>query len=372
MRLAGALTLALGGCAAPAGWAHAAGPGAGTAERPAATSTHPAATTAPADPRQFGVIDWLRRMHEAARQTNYAGTFVVSAATGDLSSARIWHACSADLQVERVEALTGPPRTTFRRDDRVQTFFPEKRVVKIERRDHFDVFPNLRGASEAQIEAQYSARHLGQGRVAGAEADVIQIAPRDELRFGYRVWSERRSGLIVKLQTLDAQGGVVEQSAFSELQLDAPLAVAELARMMDDTAGYTVRRTTLQRTTAEKEGWALSEPVAGFKPVSCYRRAMAGTRNGAKESGPAGAQAADDQRMVQWSFSDGLATVSLFIEPALADASRPQGVMALGATHTLVRRIADDSGGAWWVTAVGEVPPRTLDAFASRLVRSAR
>ncbi|MDA7416534.1 MucB/RseB C-terminal domain-containing protein [Xenophilus arseniciresistens] len=321
----------------------------------------PANLAGPPDTQNFGVMDWLRRMHEAARQSNYVGTFVVSAATGNLSSARIWHACEGELQVERVEALSGPQRITYRRQDRVQTFFPESRLVKSERREILDVFPNLRGVSDAQIEALYSAQRLGHGRVAGIEADVVQLAARDPWRYGYRVWSERRTGLIVKLQTLNNTGQVVEQSAFSELQLDAPLSASSLAQMMDKTAGYTEHQTVLKRTTAEKEGWALREAVPGFLPVSCYRRAMAG----AKDRDP-------QQRMVQWTFSDGLATVSLFIEPAPAAVAREDSLMVLGATHTLVRRLTEPGGEGWWVTAVGEVPAQTLDQFVSRLVRVSR
>lgn len=312
---------------------------------------------APQDPSQLGVLDWLRRMHQAARQTSYVGTFVVSAATGDLSSARIWHACEGDLQIERVEALSGPPRSTFRRNDLVLTFLPEAGVVKSERRDNVEVFPNLLGASESSIAALYGARLLGKGRVAGIDADVVQIVPRDGLRFGYRVWSERRSGLVLKLQTLDTEGGVVEQSAFSEVQLDAPLKVQALDQMMSSTGGYRVEKSELRRTSAEAEGWALKVPVAGFKPVSCYRRAL-GARS------PAG------ERTVQWTFSDGLATVSLFIEPFDPQQAGPETVMQLGATYTLTRRLAGEGEAGWWLTAVGEVPPRTLDAFARSLART--
>ena len=60
---------------------------------------------------------------------NYVGTFVVSSNTGAMSSARIWHACEGDQQVERVESLTGAPRSTFRRNEEVVTFLPESRVV---------------------------------------------------------------------------------------------------------------------------------------------------------------------------------------------------------------------------------------------------
>jgi sigma-E factor negative regulatory protein RseB len=61
--------------------------------------------------------EWLLRMHEASRRRSYVGTFVVSSYAGALSSARIWHACEGDVQMERVESLTGAPRAIFRRND---------------------------------------------------------------------------------------------------------------------------------------------------------------------------------------------------------------------------------------------------------------
>ena len=349
-RRAAAVALAAACATSTAVWA-------GRAQAPARPPGEAATAQVAADPASYGVIDWLRRMHLAARRTSYVGTFVVTGATGNLSSARIWHACDADLQIERVETLSGPPRSTFRRNDLVMTFLPEAKLIKSERRENFDVFPNLLGASESSIAELYGARLLGKGRVAGIDADVLQLAPRDALRFGYRVWSERRSGLVLKLQTLDAEGRVVEQSAFSELQLDAPVKTHALAQMMNNTAGYRVERSELERTTPAAEGWSMRSPVAGFKPVSCYRRAL--TARGAEPG----------ERTMQWTFSDGLATVSLFVEPD--DARRPQqeGTMALGATNTLTRRIPDAQGD-WWLTAVGEVPAQTLDAFARNLVRN--
>ena len=99
----------------------------------------------------FGVVEWLQRMHTASRERSYVGTFVVSAAAGNLSSARIWHACEGDLQLERVEALTGPARSTFRRNDHVMTFFPDTKVVKSEKRESLELFPNLLGAPDSSI-----------------------------------------------------------------------------------------------------------------------------------------------------------------------------------------------------------------------------
>ena len=305
----------------------------------------------------LSVVDWLQRMHAASRQRSYAGTFVVSAAGGNLSSARIWHVCEGDLQLERVEVLSGPPRSTFRRNDHVMTFLPETKIVKSEKRENLELFPNLLGAPDSAIGNYYGARVVGKDRVAGFDADVVQLEPRDGLRFGYRVWSERRSGLVVKLQTLDGDNRVIEQSAFSELQLDAPVKAQALAQMMSSTAGYKVEKSELQRTTPIKEGWSLRTPIAGFNPVSCYKRAMGGAGGGGQG------------HTMQWIFSDGLATVSLFVEPYDAQRQAREVLLALGATYTLTRRLTDKDGD-WWLTAVGEVPPQTLDAFAQSLVRA--
>jgi sigma-E factor negative regulatory protein RseB len=68
---------------------------------------------------------------------------------------------------------------------------------------------------------------------------------------------------------------------------------------------------------------------------------------------------------MQWIFSDGLASVSLFVEALDRQRHTQEGVLASGATHTLTQRVQD-----WWLTAVGEVPPQTLKAFAQSLERS--
>ena len=315
---------------------------------PAGTAGQP---TAPAHGRypERSVSEWLMRMHEASRLRSYVGTFVVSSNTGSMSSARIWHACDGDLQVERVESLTGAPRSTFRRNDEVVTFLPESRVVRTEKRESLGLFPDLLKSNETSIPEFYAARRVGSDRVAGFEADVVQLAPKDNLRFGYRIWSEKKTGLVVKLQTLDADGVVLEQAAFSELQLDAPVRIDKLSQMMAATDGWRVEKAEAVKTTAGAEGWQLKAAIPGFKPISCYKR-------------PGGAPAPEGT--MQWIFSDGLAAVSLFVEAYDRQRHVQEGLFSSGATQTLTRRIQD-----WWLTAVGEVPPQTLKAFAQSLER---
>ena len=320
----------------------------------AAAQGAPAVGDAPGSmgPPERSVAEWLARLQQAARVPSFVGTFVVTSATGAMSSARIWHVCEGDVEVERVEALSGVPRTIFRRNQSVVTFYPQSRVAITDQREPGGAFPNLLiASSSASMANHYAARELGQSRVAGFDADVVYLKPRDELRYGYRIWSERNSGLVLKTQTLDSQSRVLEQSAFSELQLNTPLQAAKLTRMMERTDGYKVEKPRRVLTTSAAEGWALSSNVPGFNSQNCYRH-----------------NASQNGSMVQWIFSDGLATVSLFIEPFDAGRHANEGTATMGATHTLTKRLSD-APGSWWVTAVGEVPPATLKAFVSRLQR---
>ncbi len=304
---------------------------------------------------ELGISDWLLRMHEASRKRAYIGTFVVSSGSS-MSSARIWHVCDGDLQMERVESLSGAPRSTFRRNEQVITFLPESKTALSETRESLGLFPDLLKAADSSIEQFYGAKQTGSERVAGFDADVVVLQPKDGLRFGYRVWSEKRSGLVVKLQTLDVDGRVVEQAAFSELQLDAPVSMGKLTQMMANTEGYRVEKPELVKTTAIAEGWTMKSPVAGFKSMSCYKRPV---------SAPDGA---NPESTMQWIFSDGLASVSLFVEAFDRRRHVHEGSMTMGATNTMTRRLTDKTGD-WWLTVVGEVPRNTMIAFSQGLER---
>ncbi|MBA4329487.1 MAG: transcriptional regulator [Polaromonas sp.] len=317
-----------------------------------ATNYIAAQAQTPAVPAQAAesknINEWLMRMHEASRNRSYIGTFVVSSG-GVMSSAKIWHVCDGKQQIERVDTLTGPRRSTFRHNDQVVTFLPDEKLVRTEKRESLGLFPALLQTTGSHIGDFYLARQEGRERVAGVDADVIALIPKDAMRFGYRVWAEQKRGLVVKLQTLDTDGKVLEQAAFSELQFDAPVKLEKLAQMMNKVDGYRVEKPGLVKTTASAEGWALKNPVAGFQPMSCHKRPRVT---------PAG-----DEPM-QWVFSDGLASVSIFVEPFDAQRHARESRMSMGATQSLTRRV-----DAWWLTVMGEVPMATLGLFADGLER---
>ena len=118
-----------------------------------------------------------------------------------------------------------------------------------------------------------------------------------------------------------------------------------------------MEQSPLIKTSADAEGWVLKTPVAGFKPVSCFKRPLAKSQNVQANLGIG--------EPMQWVFSDGLASVSLFVEPFDTQRHIKESILSLGATNTLTRQL-----GGYWLTAVGEVPAATLKQFTSGLERS--
>lgn len=300
------------------------------------------------------VREWLLRIHDAARSNNFQGTFVVSAG-GQVASARIAHYCEGTNQFERIESLDGQMRQVFRHNETVATVWPASRMAVVEHRETIGTFPALLQNDGERLTDHYEVHRLGVDRVAGHEADVLLVKPRDALRYGYRLWAERRTGLLLRSEMLGEQEEVLESSAFSEVSIGVkpqPEAVLGPMKRLD---GYKVARPDMVKTTFEQEGWTFRGKVPGFRHVSVVRRGLrAGVSNGEASPGS----------VLQAIFSDGLANVSLFVEPYDARPHRKEMLVSVGATQTLTQRYKD-----WWITAVGEVPPAGLRQFVQGLER---
>jgi sigma-E factor negative regulatory protein RseB len=139
-----------------------------------------------AEPRE--VRGWLLRIHEAASKRNFQGTFVVSGG-GAVSSARIAHYCEGPNQFERIESLDGQARHVFRHNDLVHTVWPGARVAVVEQTQLLMSFPALLQAGDDRIVDFYDVRQQGSDRVAGHDANVLLVKPKDTNRYGYRLWS---------------------------------------------------------------------------------------------------------------------------------------------------------------------------------------
>lgn len=296
--------------------------------------------------------EWLDRIQQAAQQQNYEGTFVYQRGAYVQSSRIVHVATKGDGEYERVESLDGKPRKLLRHNDDLYTFVPERRLCVVERRQNKDSFPALLGASGEQVLSVYEPRSLGRDRVAGLDAQVVELVPKDAYRFAYKLWTDAKTGLLLRSQTLDTDDRVLEQIAFSQLQLGAaaPSQKTAIAAGMRNLGGWTVVRPPVAPVDIEAQGWQIAPTVAGFRKIREVRRPMA-------------ARDANDPPIAvdQAVFTDGLATISVFIEPAEKN-SRKEGAGGTGATHVLVKRRGD-----FWITVLGEAPPSTLQQFASAI-----
>ena len=299
---------------------------------------------------------WLLRIHEAAGKRNFQGTFVVSGG-GAVSSARIAHYCEGGNQFERIESLDGQMRHVFRHNDVVQTVWPASRVAVVEQSQLLTSFPALLQAGDDRIGDFYEVKPQGSDRVAGHEANVLVVQPRDQNRFGYRLWSDKASGLLLRADVVNERSEVLETSAFSDVTIGIRAQPETVLLPMKRLDGYRVIRPMLKPTQLEAEGWTLRDPPApGFRQVSCVRRPMDGPGDVAGEPSA--------EPVLQAIYSDGLTYVSLFIEPYNPQRHQRALVATTGATQTLMRRQGD-----WWLTVVGDVPIATLKLFANGLER---
>jgi len=318
-----------------------------------ASSQVAAPAVAPAPPSE--VRAWLLRIHDAASRRNFQGTFVVTGG-GNVASARIAHFHDGPNQYERIESLDGRQRKVFRHNDVVHTLWPVSRVALIEQRGMLSSFPALLQAGEDGIADWYEVRAEGSERVAGHEANVLAIRARDGLRYGYRLWSERISGLLLRAEIVGERGEVLETSAFSDVVIGIrpqPESVLLAMRKLD---GYRVVRPVLTPTRLEAEGWAMRQLAPGFRAVSCVSRQIEAPSEAAGEAAA--------PPVIQSIYSDGLTYVSVFIEPFRAERHAKPMFAVMGATSTLAQRQGD-----WWVTVVGDTPPATLRIFAAALER---
>lgn len=285
---------------------------------------------------------WIQAARTAALRVNYTGTIIYQAG-GEMTSSRITHMFDGSKSHERIQTLDGKPREYLRKrsgsDDEVQCLIPEAKKIIVEKRSVEDSFPSLSSASPDEILQRYEAKLGPVERVAGFEAQALALEPRDNLRYAYRLWLDRTTGLLLRAQTLDERKEVIEQISFSDVRIGERIDRSALKSPWS-TGGWSVVRSEYRQADLAKLGWIVPTPD-GFRRTKEVVRRM---------------HSADAMQVV---FADGLATISVFIEPGSALADPPDAVRVHGPTSAYSRRVSEAL-----VTVVGEVPPGTVRAVA--------
>jgi len=291
---------------------------------------------------------WLMQINNAASQLNYTGHFVY--ARGDhIESMQVIHrGRGADFR-QRIYSLNGTPREVIRDANQVWCYAPDKKLgVHENRQATRQGFPNLLPSEVDHLGEYYEIRVGRAGRIADRPARHIEIVPRDDLRYGYDLWADQDTGLLLKAALLDNRGRAIEQYLFTHVEI-----------------GGAISDQALQPVTADNELVWYGDAEGGGVPVDGGPQALPMSEWGVKDM-PAGFMLTREikrlspikARMLRhYVYSDGLASVSVFVEALDDDAqTRISGINKMGAVHAFGRVVEDHQ-----VTVVGEVPSKTVD-----------
>lgn len=288
----------------------------------------------------------LDRIEAAAEQQNFVGTVVVQ--RGDeVHASRVVHAYDGRSSRERVLSLDGEPREILRNGDTVRCLVPRLRRV-IVRHEALRDFPAFAQPGADHILRHYALRHSGVDRVAGIACNVIDLVPRDRLRYGYRLCVDRATGLLFKAQTRNVGGAVLEQIAFTDVHVGGPIHPALLDPSWP-TTGWTVDEAHVHAMALQQKGWHVAAPSGFHRLLEVVRHRIAGGTVGSRSA-------------LQAVYSDGLATISVFIEPG-APVSGGLPAEQRGPVAAVSRQVDDAR-----VTVVGDVPPATAESVAESVV----
>ena len=286
---------------------------------------------------------WVERVASAANKLNYSGTFVFQNGAYAETS-RIMHQIVAGGVVERIEVLDGSPREVIRSNDEVKCYLPDSRTLIVEKRSQSRSFPALLPAELGVLSENYVIRKGVLGRVAGRESQSILLEPKDELRYGHQLWVDVNSGLLLKAEVMNERNEPVESFSFTQLQIGGSIEHDALkSKFAGQSKDWLVQNIQSTAIRGEDAAWRFKVKLPGFSKLA-----------GMKRQG--GANMPDSLHLV---FSDGLAAISVFIEPysnsaQMTDLDR----VSVGAT-TVYHRIVN----GYLLVILGEVPRATLKKF---------
>ena len=277
---------------------------------------------------------WLERMSAAMSQMNYQGTFVYVRGE-DVETVRITHIVDENGTHERLVAVSGGAREVVRDAGGVRWIAGDEGVVLANSSANRTFFPELPLDNSVQADENYQFLLEGQQRIAGHTARQLDITPRDQFRYGYRLWLELQSGLLLKWELTGTGGEALAKLMFTELKMGAEVNPRELR----------------SKATPREPAAFPDQPVSAGRPLWQAKKLPPGFHLASHRQQPATA----DQLFEHLVYSDGIAVVSVYIEPADDDTALNLGLSKMGTTHAYSHRLESEI-----ITALGDVPAITV------------
>ena len=286
---------------------------------------------------------WLERMSTAMSQMSYQGTFVY--VQGDeVVTMRITHVAAETGVRERLVSVSGVPREVLRDSKGVRWVLGDDNSVLQDQGFNRTFFPQLPLDQQSQAQRSYALKLGGVGRVAGQSVRKLTILPRDRYRYGYSLWLEEHSAILLKWELIDSNRKPLAKLIFTDIRMGAEVDRSELQPSSQLNKFRTVesRLPSGRGQVSSQPRWRPSSLPPGFE-LTDHRYF------GQQES-------AEFEHLV---YSDGLAAVSVYIESEGDSAEQHSGLSRLGTTHAFSR-----IGDGLAITVVGDVPAITVKLIA--------
>lgn len=303
-------------------------------------------------------IQWLQKISLAAQKLNYSGTFVYLQQGGQPQTSRITHVLDGGVERERLETMDGAPVIVVRSNDEVRSYHADTKTVLVEKRRAKATFPALAATSAAtqagsqsglvpsSFSENYVVRKWDIQRIAGLECQVLLLEPKDGLRYTHKLWADMNTGLLLKAQAFNEKGDVVEQIGFTQVEIGgAPDKYLSKLAKREGGRDWRVANAQVWEASLADAGWKIEPSLPGFRKISEMKRGLV-----------------DGGEVGQVVFSDGLTSVSVFVEPARSGVKTKEGISAQGAVNVYRRAVADHV-----ITVLGEAPPACVTRIAKAI-----
>ena len=295
---------------------------------------------------------WLERMQSALRERDYSGEFSFYR-DGQLNSLSITHGRVDGELRERLVHLDGPRRVIVRNGEVVSCLLEEGDPM-LDHLERVPAGPFARafipgdGADGSMLPSGYESRISGAGRVAGQMVRRIDVLPDDATRYGYRLYLQDPTALPLRAELLDPAGAALEIFQFVRIDLRP-----DLARLLDGPVAPGLVRHDLDiQASAEADDapmdWSVEWLPTGFEMAAASLSAAP----------------MRDAPVQTLSYSDGIASLSVFVERAWSDTAWTRQ-RRQGATSAVMRELENEDGARFLVTVVGEVPMATAERVAA-------
>jgi sigma-E factor negative regulatory protein RseB len=295
---------------------------------------------------------WLERMNQALTTRNYDGTFSHWHG-GKVEMLRIIHRVQDGAVAERLVSLDGSGREFIRRGPDLACYLPDKKTVLVEKRPADESLLGGFPAVNQQTTTFYDIQEVARTRLNRRDTHLITVTPKDEFRYGYRLWIDESTGMPLKTQLCDGRGRVIEQIVFASLTLSSRIPDSAFKPEVSTDGFQWLRNESAPGKESPENAslvWNALKLPPGFKMAARSAQVMPGSTD----------------PVSHLVFSDGLASVSVFVEvKTKTKESSGEETVTEESARLGSSSVYSTMMGGRKVTAVGEVPPATVRSIAS-------